>query len=238
MKVEVQNGYCATYSKQEDQYHGGLCPFGHPTNSTDRNYAEMPTDPDMFNDAMCGPYNRKGLLCGECIDGYGPAVFSYDLKCANCSKLSLGYAISLFLFLELVPGTLFFICLVIFRLNITTGPLLGYVLLCQIYAYTLQEETFIYNYMVSDVADPLRVLLYVSLTLAEFWNLHFFKPVIPPFCISNKLTGVHIQMLSLVTTMYPISLVFVSFILMELHARKVPVAAFECQKETGHHSIC
>ena len=71
---------------------------------------------------MCGPYNRKGLLCGECIDGYGPAVFSPYIKCENCSKLSTGFAVSLYLLLELTPITLLFVCVVVFRLSITAGP--------------------------------------------------------------------------------------------------------------------
>ena len=113
-------------------------------------YSEMPSDPDLLNDTMCGPYNRTGLLCGRCIDGYGPAVYSLDMKCADCSKISTGSAISLYLFLELIPITLFFICVVLFRLNITAGPLLGYVLFCQIcYTSAVRYDIFIYDYNVS-----------------------------------------------------------------------------------------
>ena len=59
-------------------------------------------------------YNRRGLLCGECKDGYGPAVYSFDMTCANCSSLWSRYAISLCLFLQFVPTTLIFLCLVAF----------------------------------------------------------------------------------------------------------------------------
>ena len=76
-----------------------------------------------------------------------------------------------------------------------------------------------YEYIVSDTLWPLRVLFYISLTLCDFWNLRFFKPVVPSFCISDKLTGIHIQMLNLVATAYPIVLVIITCILMELHAR-------------------
>ena len=30
-------------------------------------------DPGLLDDVMCGPYN---LLCGECIDGFGPTAFT------------------------------------------------------------------------------------------------------------------------------------------------------------------
>ena len=218
-KIEISKGFCATFSQLDGQYYGGSCPFFHLTNRTNRKYAELPSDPDMLDDAMCGPYNRKGLLCGECIDGYGPAVYSYDIKCANCTVLPPEYAMGVFLFLELVPGTVFFLCLVFLHLNITSGPLLGYVLFCQLYAYILQEDTYVYEYIVSDTLWPLRVLFNISLTLCDFWNLRFFKHVVPSFCISDKLTGIHIQMLNLVATAYPIVLVIITCILMELHAR-------------------
>ena len=120
------DGFCVTFTKQEGLYYAGDCPFRHTENNTDRISSELPSDPDRLNDRMCGPYNRMGLLCGRCIDGYGPAVYSLDMKCANCSKLSTGYAISLYLLLEFIPITLFFMAIVIFRLNITAGPCMCY----------------------------------------------------------------------------------------------------------------
>ena len=175
MKAEIADGFCATSTGQEGLYYAGDCPFIHTENNTDRILSELPSDPDLLNDTMCGPYNRKGLLCGRCIDGYGPAVYSLDMKCANCSRLSTGYAISVYLLLEFIPITLFFIVIVIFRLNITAGPLLGYVLFCQVYVYNCtQEYLFIFMYIVSHVSVPLRVLLYSSLTLSDSWILQFF----------------------------------------------------------------
>ena len=220
MTAEIANGFCAISTKHEGLYYAGYCPFRHTENNTDRLYSEMPSDPDLLNDTMCGPYNRKGLLCGRCIDGYGPAVYSFDRKCANCSKISTGSAISLYLFLELISITLFFMCVVIFHLDITAGPLLGYVLFCQLcYTFPLEKLAYVYEYILSRVSVPLRIVIYLSLTLSGISALQFFKLVIPPFCISTKLTGIHIQILNLLTAIYPVLLVIITYILMELHAR-------------------
>ena len=217
--AEIQDGFCATSTQQEGQYYAGYCPFRHTENNTNRMFSEMPSDPDLLNDAMCGPYNRKGLLCGKCIDGYGPAVYSLSMKCANCSTISTGSAISLYLFLELIPITLFFVCVVFFRLNITSGPLLGYVYFCQSYIYSVEEYLYICGYTVTHISSLLRMLLYSSMTLCGSLVLQVFKFVVPPFCISGKLTAIHIHMLSSVTTIYPIVLVIFTCIFMELHAR-------------------
>ena len=218
-RAQIENGCCVTSTEQEGLYYAGICLFSLTENSTNRMYSELPSDPDLLNEVMCGPYNRKGLLCGECIDGYGPAVFSPYKKCENCSKLSTGFAVSLYLFLELTPITLLFVCVVVFRLNITAGPLLWYVLFCQIYIFVLQTNLYVYEYILSHVSPPLQILFYSSLILSNSWILQLFTFVIPPFCISESLTSVHIELLSLVPAVYPIVLVIITCILMELHAR-------------------
>ena len=218
--VDIGIDQCATSSGQEDDYYIGSCPFTHTVNSTNRMYSEMPSNASQLDEVMCGPYNRRGLLCGECKDGYGPAVYSSDMTCANCSGVWSRYAISLYLFLRFVPTTLIFLCFVVFRFNITSGPLLGYVLFCQITIVANNNHySFIYDYILYKVTSFLRVLLDLSMKVSQFWSLQFLKAIIPPFCISEKLTGIHVNMLNIVLAIYPLVLVIISCILMELHAR-------------------
>ena len=130
--ISVPNGLCVTYSGREGQFYAGNCPFSYSMNRTNRMFSKLPNNPDLLNKTLCGPYNRKGFLCGECVEGFGPAVYSESLKCANCSELSRGYAIGLYaVLLRLVPLTLCFILIAVFHVNITSGPLLGYMIFCQ-----------------------------------------------------------------------------------------------------------
>ena len=111
---EINDGDCLT-SENEGQYYHGHCPISHNFNRTDRMSSQLPCNPckpDQLNRLMCDHYNRKGLLCRKCREGYGLAVYSYDQKCVDCSKLSIGYAITVYLMLEFIPVTLFFICIV------------------------------------------------------------------------------------------------------------------------------
>ena len=219
-QVDISIDMCATPSGQEDDYYVSYCPFTHTVNSTNRLYSEMPSNASQLDEVMCGPYNRRGLLCGECKDGYGPAVYSSDMKCVNCSSSWSRYAIALYLFLQFVPTTLIFICFVLFRVDITSGPLFGYVLFCQTTITVINfHYSFIYDYIQLHVPLFLRILLDFSITMSQFWTLQFLKAIIPPFCISEKLTGIHVNMLNLVPAIYPLVLVIISCILMELHAR-------------------
>ena len=63
--VEIKESHCATYAGYRDYYYTGLCPFRHTVNNTNRLFSEMPSDPDMLDDVMCGHFHRKGLLCGK-----------------------------------------------------------------------------------------------------------------------------------------------------------------------------
>ena len=219
-QVEISIDHCATSSGQEDDYYVSYCPFTRTVNSINRMYSEMPNNASQLDEVMCGPYNRRGLLCGECKDGYGPAVYSFDQMCANCSSAWSRYAISLYLFVQFVPTTLIFLCFVLFRFNITSGPLLGYVLFCQITIAEINSHYFfIYDYLQQHMSLSPRVLLGMLLTVSQFWSLQFLKAIIPPFCISEKLTDIHVNMLNLVPAIYPLVLVIISCILMELHAR-------------------
>ena len=156
-KAEVDLYTCVTTAEQEGQYYVGGCPFAHTAmNHTNRMLSELPSDPDQLNDVMCGPYNRRGLLCGQCISGYGPAVNQFNLKCANCSHIPTVLAVGLYLLVELFPSTLFVICVIIFHINITAGPLLGYVLFCQQVTLFCQIFVATYVYIVSHASAPLR----------------------------------------------------------------------------------
>ena len=105
----------------------------------------------------------------------------------------------------------------------------NYVLVCQAYITELKNEQYMYEYTLSHVSTPLRVLHYFSVTMAGLWSLQFLEFVIPPFCISEKLANIHIQMLSLVTSIYLIILVLITCILMELHARNYRIIHMICK---------
>ena len=80
-RAYIHSGVCLTTGPTNDII-VGLCPltFGNWKNITNRLWSELPSDPDMLNATMCGPYNREGLLCGKCIGGYCLPVYSLDVK--------------------------------------------------------------------------------------------------------------------------------------------------------------
>ena len=141
----------------------------------------------------------------------------------------LSHRLSTFLYLliEFVPITLFFVCIILFRVNITSGPLLGYVLFCQLcYEETIGVNQHVFEYIKAHSSKQLKVLFFSSQTLSELWNLVFFKSLIPPFCVSEYLTRIHLQMLTLVPATYSVILLITLCIIVELQARNYRLFRF------------
>ena len=217
--VDVSMGYCMTYDYSTEVVLAGYCPYGYGSNMTNRIYSSLPSDPTQLNETMCGPYNREGLLCGYCIEGFGPAVYSTDLSCANCTDISTGIAIMCYLLLQFLPVAVFFLLIAIFHFSITSGPMLGYVMFCQACSFTTQWNMFFFNSVLSHLPLPLATVGHVSMALADIWNLHFFRFVLPPFCLSDRMTGIHVHMFNFLTAVYPVLLMVTAYIAIELHAR-------------------
>ena len=57
-------------------------------NVTEGEWVDLPDRINNLDDAQCGIIHRKGTLCGECVDDYGPAVHS--LKCVRCNIKNWG----------------------------------------------------------------------------------------------------------------------------------------------------
>jgi hypothetical protein len=241
MTIEVADGECVSYVN--DKYYCGNCIYAHSGNYTDRIFSEAPPTPDGLDEYMCGYYNRKGLLCGRCIDGYGPAVYSLEMKCAECSKFTVATALILHLALEFIPITLFFIFVLVTRLNITAGPLLGYVIFCQAYVFGIQTNVYIASHILSHSSGPAKYFFYSSLALCKVWLLQFAWIFTPSFCISNEFTNIHIELLGLVRPIIPVILLVTICIMAELHKRNCDIVVFalkffqRCLKKISLRSV-
>jgi hypothetical protein len=160
-----------------------------------------------------GCYNRQPTDTA----GYG-----FQIQCSNCTETGW-YGILLYLFLEIVPITIFYFAVIlVFKL---TSPLLQWpVTSCTAVDSTLVElcvgggdlnvsrRMFILNHQ----SEFFRKLI---LSLYDLWNLRFFYFLMPSICISSKLKPLHFALLGYFSIFYPIVLIFLTWILIKLHDR-------------------
>lgn len=209
-------GYCITIQDNKAGYIFSGCPYlveAPSSNLTnfDHFYYVLPDNTSQINTQVCHLLNREGDLCRNCTYGHGPTVFSFDLKCEKCHW----YGLPLYLLLEFLPITVFFLVIVIFQISITSPPMTAFVMYCQAFANVIPSDPLIYNY--AEGVSPL--LLKVGLSVSGIWSLDFFRAIIPPFCVSSRLRNIHVYMLAYVSGLYPLLLIGFTYTLIELHAR-------------------
>ena len=175
-------------------------------------FIELPSNISELNDYMCGPAKRKGILCSECIDGYGPSATSLKFKCSNCTNAFGGYSVVIFLLSELVPVTIFYFVILILQVNLTSAPMVSFIFHSQLVHNVI-------NYHVVDPADQMKCFLSIASLFHGVWNLSFFRYVIPPFCISPNLQIIHIIYLQSISTVFPFILIGITWICIELYFR-------------------
>ena len=206
-------GHCMTYEEGEGTF-AMECPYfqleGH--DMAEWGYIRLPSNTSDLNEYMCGSMNRRGWLCKDCIDGFGPSITSIGYKCVNCT--GAWYGVPLYLLREFVPITTFFLIILIFRIHLASAPMTCFIM----YSHLRSIEALL------DPQLPMSVILNkpVSKVISVFygvWNLDFFRYVLPAFCVSSKIQLTHILLLDYISSIYPIVLIFVTWLCIELHDR-------------------
>ena len=194
----------------------GVCPYvtlSGPFNTM--SYYHINFTISQLTEQTCGALNRKGLLCSECYEGYGPAAYAFANECVKCHG-STFKRWALYLFVVLFPITIFYVIVIVFNIRATSPPFAAYVLFCQIFASL--DRIFFPGSTKFSIHDPNQVLLLLARTLSGVWNLDFGRYIIPPFCLSEGINSYHVLFLDYIPGFYPMILIFITYILVELHS--------------------
>ena len=214
-------GHCLTYENGKGAYEI-KCPYfqldGHQISDYKPGYIKLPDNISELNDYMCGPMNRKGFLCEECIDGFSVSMTSLGHKCSNCTDA--WYGIPLYLATELVPITAFYLLILIFQIHLTSTPMISFIY----YSQTVMYVIAIHRPPPLEIVIPQyerSFLFNLNLFLYGPWNLDFLHYILPPFCVTSGLNLKHTAILGYVSTLYPLFLIFLTWVCIELHGRNV-----------------
>ena len=217
----INFGYCMTYNESDEITSLGWCLsfLVHNRNVSEKNllYLQLPKNVSELNDYMCTPMNRKGLVCSECIDGFGPSVFSYGFQCTNCSDS--WYGIPVYLLLEFVPITAFYLFILAFQISLTTAPMTSFVLYSQLTSLLFETLTKFRSSIEFEQRGTMYFLFKLVAAFYGIWNLDFIRFLVPPFCISPRLKQLHIVSLFYISTFYPIVMIVITWACIELYSR-------------------
>ena len=217
-------GCCATYSEDTRLLSVTTCGTFQSTgyNMSTSGYILLPRNLSLLNHyMMCGPLNRKGLVCSECADGFGPSITSFRYSCANCTDA--WYGVPLFLFLEFVPITVFYLIILVFQISVTSAPMPCFIMYAQFIVsmfglILFDNYSSIRNKLIIKDED-IRLDMKIIHTFYGLFNLDFLHFVIPPFCVSSKLKFFYTAFFGYISAIYPVCLICLTWVCVELHGR-------------------
>ena len=178
----------------------------------------LPCNISDLNDFMCASTNREGQLCGRCREGFAPPVYSYSLRCVNCTDYSLNWI--KYLAVAFGPLTVFSIIVSVFHISPTSPYLHGYVFTAHILCSPNIIRIVLRN-MEEDLKYKIRNfwIYKVFFSLLGIWNLDFFRTFYKPFCIHPKVSVIQALAMDYLVAAYPLALVAVTYVLVTLHSR-------------------
>ena len=222
--ILLEIGECVTCNPTTCATELGICRLTLEPNEEDgfivfrkpSNYLVSACRCEELNERVCGPFNREGLLCSRCKPGYGPAPYSWSLNCVKCHDEYIGWFWLLYLLLELVPLTVFYLIVILLNIHVTSPPFTAFVFFCQLFTILFKESVY---FKTGVIKYSSKIFPYMISALISIWNLDIFRYVVPPFCVSSKLTDVDTVLLEYISVLYPLLLILITYIGIELHAR-------------------
>ena len=206
-------GSCTFYDAENNKLWESWCPFLFPDDVLQDDMLPLPANVSELNTVVCGNLTRevKAPLCGRCTANTGPSIYSVGSRCVHCSPVNILY----YLLLQYGPSTLIFLLVIIFRPNITSAPMVHYVLFCNFTVLISRFTLLLYaqsNWLAA-------VLTKSTLTLSAIWSFDVLFFVSPPLCISQHMEEIYILYLDFIATIYPFILLLLTYALIKLHSK-------------------
>jgi len=178
-------------------------------------YPLPPEKDDLYK--TCSHFNRKGLFCGDCLEGHSPIVFSYRLECIPCNATLSSTLLQLFKYI-ILPQTTFYVLAVVFRFSITSPKFTAFLLVSQVLGSPQLLKEAMYLIPMTKLEGPYKNMAAILVQFYSTWNLDFFRIYMNSTCFPKMDTHTALK-LELVPALYPLLLAILTVVLAELHAR-------------------
>ena len=219
--------FCMAYNERVGEEVVGRCPYTY-TLFTDRNvsnvglYVKLPPTVDQLETFMCDRLNREGFFCGKCKESYGYPMYPDFLKCVECDPKDHVRNWLLYVVISYVPLTVFLMLVVCLRISVTSAPMNAFIFISQIISHPPFLRGFSHTIDTTFLSHGARMFMKFLLSLYSLWNLNFFTTLIPHFCLPNQKVS-NVISLTFLVALYPLLLLFLIYVLIELHSRNFKV---------------
>ena len=186
--------------------------------ATQGEYPPLPDRLSRLDEALCNATNRTGILCGACLPNHSIVANSRHWHCVPCSENEAKYSWVFYLLSEFVPVTIFLVVILLFHINITTGPANGFVFFAQVLtaAFSIDGDGTIPLDKITKSAGTLQQLFFIPYSI---WNLRFFEDVFPSYCFSPELDSLDLIAINYLAAAYPLLLIILFYVFISLYDR-------------------
>ncbi len=213
---------CMSYSNQDNS----MLVVGNCMYLCSDRYETRVSEHTDLND-LCNLYvqqNRRGQMCGNCNDNHSPSPYSYLQRCVHCSNYRYNWI--KYVLIAFLPLTIFYLLVIMFKFNAVLSPAMtGFIFFCQIIsspAFMSIISSYTYSWDAEGGSSlNLKLVLgqQIISTVYGIWNLDFFRMVYEPFCLHPNLSMLQILSLDYLVAVYPLCLVCLTYLLVQLHDR-------------------
>ena len=170
---------------------------------------------EVLEEVVCGS-KRKGVLCTKCAEGYTVFYHSPNLECFNISEhVDCAYGIPLYIISELLPVTIIFLVIIIFKISLTSGTAYSFVF----YAQLVLDTQFDDASGIAPVYHPVaRYILDIFRVIYGSFNLNIFNIEGLSFCLLSDANVMDTLMFQYATILYAVMLVIVTVLVLRLYS--------------------
>ena len=169
-----------------------------------------------LQEVVCSGSNRKGLLCGDCLEGKGTAVNFNGIRpvCVSCEEGISKVGILVWILSEWVPMFAFMFVLMLFNIDLVSGRFNSFLLFAQLLAFsTIRGD--------AELGPVHNAFVRIYRFLYGMWNLDFFGVLLPPYCLApnTNLTLLQTLLLHYSIGLFPLT-VAITLTVLERSAEK------------------
>ena len=218
----IEYGHCLTWNNITRSLEVGLCILNPRLSNACEIHGVYMIDTNIsgleLNRMVCGHYNRQGVQCRECLDGYGPAMISDGVTCADCSKHKHLWLLSLLF--QLMMVTVMYLVIILFQIKGTASPLNVIIMYSQSCVNVLTIRSILRVKLACFIGQRITTIF---LTVIGVMNLDFFRFLIPPLCISASIKFINSLLFDYILAIYPLILTVFMYLIIELHDREYQI---------------
>ena len=226
-EVFINSQFCMSYDEHRGEEVVGRCPYIYTSfyelNTTNIGlYVKLPSNVSNLEYLFCDHLNREGYFCTRCKEHHHFPMYPDFLKCVKCDPKNYARNWVLYIVISFVPLTIFLILVLCLRISATSAPLNSFIFVSQIITLPPFERRF-YRVIDSTVLPHwAKVFMHFLHSLYGLWNLNFFTTLIPSFCVPHQ-NAIDVIFLAYIAALYPLLLLILLYILIELHSRNVRI---------------